>query len=243
MTFVSLGVGISYLIAYRIDSTWSLPVAIATVMLVAIFFQAGSGSTCAIMPLIKKEITGQIAGNVGAYANVGAVIYLTIFSLTDASTTFAAMGICGLIVTVLCAFFLKEPRNSFGADDSELEANRQLQRQLLEPIINAQNGELEPHLELGLLEPRPPKVNRGLIVSATFFPYIADRPDCYRTLQNQIARTYLEIERHQIIRHKITASTLKKPKGVLRIGYLASTLRSHSVGWLSRWLWAISRSI
>jgi MFS transporter, NNP family, nitrate/nitrite transporter len=237
MTLVSLGIGISYLIAYRIDNTWSLPLAIAIVMLVAIFFQAGSGSTCAMMPLIKKEITGQIAGNVGAYANVGAVIFLTIFSLTDAQTTFAAIGISGLICTVLCAFFLKEPRNSFGAD-SELESNRQLQHQLLEPLIDEQHhDELAPHLELGLLEPGPPQIDRGLIVSATFFPYIADRPDCYRTLQNQIARTYLEIERHQIIRHKITATTLKKPKGIMRIGYLASTLRSHSVGWMSRWLW------
>jgi MFS transporter, NNP family, nitrate/nitrite transporter len=232
MTLVTLGIGISYLIAYQIDKTWSLPLVIAIVMLVAIFFQAGSGATCAIIPLIKKEITGQVAGNVGAYANVGAVIYLTIFSLTDAQTTFAAMGIGGLIGTFLCAFFLKEPRNSFGLD-RELES----QRQLFETLIEAQDDGLEPHLELELLKPRAPQINRELIVSATFFPYIADRPDCYRTLQNQIARTYLEIERHQIIRKKITATTLPKQKGVLRIGYLASTLRSHSIGWISRWLW------
>jgi MFS transporter, NNP family, nitrate/nitrite transporter len=236
MTLVSLGIGISYLIASRIDNTWGLPLVIAIVMLVAICFQAGSGSTCAIMPLIKKEITGQIAGNVGAYANVGAVIFLTIFSLTDAPTTFAAIGIAGLICTFLCAFFLKEPRNSFGLD-SELESQRQLQYQLLEPLIHEQHHGLEPHLELELLAPRPPQSDRGLIVSATFFPYIADRPDCYRTLQNQIARTYLEIERHQIIRKKITTTTLPKQKGVLRIGYLGSTLRSHSIGWISRWLW------
>ncbi len=231
ITLFSLGTGIIFLGAYQIHKTWAFQLVFAIAMLIAIFTQAASGAISAVVPLIKKEITGRVAGTVGAYGNAGAVIYLTIFSLTDAPTTFAAMGIGGLICTFLCIFFLKEPRNSFGTD-SELESSRQL----LEPIIDA-NGELEPHLELGLLEPRPPQSDRGLIVSATFFPYIADRPDCYRTLQNQIARTYLEIERHQIIRHKITASKLKKPKGVLRIGYLASTLRSHSIGWISRWLW------
>ena len=53
-------------------------------MFAAYFAQAGCGATYGIVPLIKKEATGQIAGNVGAYGNFGGVVYLTIFSLTDA---------------------------------------------------------------------------------------------------------------------------------------------------------------
>jgi NNP family nitrate/nitrite transporter-like MFS transporter len=68
------------------------------------------------VPLIKKEITGQIAGNVGAYGNFGGVVYLTIFSLTDAPTFFATMGVTALICAFMCAFFLKEPKGSFAAD-------------------------------------------------------------------------------------------------------------------------------
>jgi predicted O-linked N-acetylglucosamine transferase (SPINDLY family) len=88
----------------------------------------------------------------------------------------------------------------------------------------------KPHsLELGL--------NQSLLVSATFLPYVADRPAYYRSIQNQIAQLYLDLNQARLITGKIESARLPKQIGVLRIGYLASTLRSHSVGWLSRWLW------
>jgi MFS transporter, NNP family, nitrate/nitrite transporter len=117
MTVISGLIGIGYLAAHQIDKTWALPLAVAVTMFAALFAQAGCGGTYAIVPLIKKEITGQVAGNVGAYGNFGGVVYLTIFSLTDAKTLFTAMGIGALICAFLCAFFLKEPRNSFGLDN------------------------------------------------------------------------------------------------------------------------------
>jgi MFS transporter, NNP family, nitrate/nitrite transporter len=118
MTMVSGAIGIGYLAAYQINSSWALPLAVAVTMFAALFAQAGCGGTYAIVPLIKKEITGQIAGNVGAYGNFGGVVYLTIFSLTDAPTLFATMGMGALLCAFLCAFFLKEPRNSFGLDNA-----------------------------------------------------------------------------------------------------------------------------
>lgn len=122
MTIIMVGIGISYLLAHGIDSSWSLPVAIAVTMLAAYFAQAGCGATYGIVPLIKKEITGQISGNVGAYGNFGGVVYLTIFSLTDARTLFEAMGVAGLVCAALCAFFLKEPQGSFAAHSEVEEA-------------------------------------------------------------------------------------------------------------------------
>jgi MFS transporter, NNP family, nitrate/nitrite transporter len=118
MTMVSGAIGIGYLAAYQINSSWALPLAVAVTMFAALFAQAGCGGTYAIVPLIKKEITGQVAGNVGAYGNFGGVVYLTIFSLTDAPTLFATMGMGALLCAFLCAFFLKEPRNSFGLDNA-----------------------------------------------------------------------------------------------------------------------------
>jgi predicted O-linked N-acetylglucosamine transferase (SPINDLY family) len=85
------------------------------------------------------------------------------------------------------------------------------------------------NLEFGL--------NQSLLVSATFLPYTADRPDYYRSIQNQISQIYLDSNRDRLITSQIEPAGLPKQIGVLRIGYLASTLRSHSVGWLSRWLW------
>jgi NNP family nitrate/nitrite transporter-like MFS transporter len=117
MTIIMAGIGVSYLLAHSIGSSWPLPIAIAVTMLAAYFAQAGCGATYGIVPLIKKEITGQISGNVGAYGNFGGVVYLTIFSLTDAPTLFKAMGVSALICATLCGFFLKEPKGSFAAHD------------------------------------------------------------------------------------------------------------------------------
>jgi MFS transporter, NNP family, nitrate/nitrite transporter len=115
MTGLSAGIGISYLLAHNINKTWSLPFAIAVTILAAYFAQAGCGATYGIAPLIKKEATGQIAGNIGAYGNFGGVVYLTIYSLTDAATLFTTMGVAALVCASMCAFFLKEPKGSFAS--------------------------------------------------------------------------------------------------------------------------------
>ena len=124
MTIVSVGIGFGYLLVHFINKDWALPLAVAATMFAAYFAQAGCGATYGIVPLIKKDITGQIAGNVGAYGNFGGVIYLTIFSLTDAPTLFTTMGISALICAFMCAFFLKEPKGSFAAQyESETPVN------------------------------------------------------------------------------------------------------------------------
>jgi MFS transporter, NNP family, nitrate/nitrite transporter len=116
MTFISIGIGVGYLMAYSIQKSWPIPLAIAATMFAAFFAQAGCGATYGIVPLIKKEATGQIAGNVGAYGNFGGVVYLTVFSLTNAQTLFAVMGVSALVCASLCAFFLKEPEGSFAEE-------------------------------------------------------------------------------------------------------------------------------
>jgi MFS transporter, NNP family, nitrate/nitrite transporter len=120
LVVITMGIGLGYLAAYGINKTWVLPAAIAATMLSALFAQAGCGATYGMAPLIKKEITGQIAGNIGAYGNFGGVVYLTVFSLTDASTLFATMSIGALMCAFLCAFLLKEPRNSFAESSTDL---------------------------------------------------------------------------------------------------------------------------
>ncbi len=119
MIFITIGIGISYLILQGVNSSWPIFVAIGVTMLAAYFAQAGCGATYGIAPLIKREITGQIAGNVGAYGNFGGVIYLTIFSLSDFQTLFQTMGISALICASLCIFFLQEPKNSFAGHAEE----------------------------------------------------------------------------------------------------------------------------
>jgi NNP family nitrate/nitrite transporter-like MFS transporter len=117
MTLLSGGMGLGYLLLSSMSGGGWLPLAILLTMLASFFVQAGEGSTFAIVPLIKRRVTGQIAGNVGAYGNVGAVAYLTLYSFLAGPTGnrifFQTLGVAALIVTFLCAFFLKEPKGSF----------------------------------------------------------------------------------------------------------------------------------
>ena len=119
MTGLTIGIGIGYLLMGKLDSHSNITVAIAITMLCAYFVQSGAGATFGIVPLIRKSVTGQIAGSVGAYGNVGGVIYLLIYSLSNAQTLFYSMGITALICASLCAFFLEEPRSSFVTESPE----------------------------------------------------------------------------------------------------------------------------
>jgi NNP family nitrate/nitrite transporter-like MFS transporter len=138
MTVIAAGVGVGYLCAHGINATWPIPLTIAATMFAAYFAQAGCGATYGIVPLIKKDITGQISGNVGAYGNFGGVVFLTIFSSTDAKTLFEVMGIAALICACLCAVFLKEPQGSFAAHYVEGAEEPDLERQ---PLLSSQ----QPH--------------------------------------------------------------------------------------------------
>lgn len=118
MTILTAGMGICYLIMSSINQGWWLPMAILMTMLASFFVQAAEGSTFAMVPLIKRRVTGQVAGNVGAYGNVGAVAYLTLYSLLPEGDLgnrvfFQTLGVAALVVASLCWFFLREPKNSF----------------------------------------------------------------------------------------------------------------------------------
>ncbi|MBC6476059.1 MAG: MFS transporter [Hormoscilla sp. GM102CHS1] len=126
MAVLTAGMGIGYLMMGQVNGSWWLPIAVLLTMACSFFVQAGEGSTFAIVPLIKRRVTGQIAGNVGAYGNVGAVVYLTLFSLLPAGDVgnrvfFEVLGVMALIVAFICVFYLKEPEGSF-AEHHEGEA-------------------------------------------------------------------------------------------------------------------------
>ena len=61
-----------------------------------------------MVPLVQRRMTGQIAGMVGAYGNVGAVTYLTVLSFVDYSTFFLVIAASAGIVFLL-VLFLDEP--------------------------------------------------------------------------------------------------------------------------------------
>jgi NNP family nitrate/nitrite transporter-like MFS transporter len=109
LLIVTAGLAASYLLTSYITSEWSLLMAVFVVMLCAFFVQAGEGAVFATVPLIKRRLTGQIAGMTGAYGNVGAVVYLVILTFVDYSTFFLVIA-CTAVLGFIALLFLDEPK-------------------------------------------------------------------------------------------------------------------------------------
>ncbi|MDQ0256192.1 NNP family nitrate/nitrite transporter-like MFS transporter [Evansella vedderi] len=107
-----------------IDSGWPLILAVALTILTSIFVQGSEGATFAIIPMIKKRITGQVAGMAGAYGNVGSTIYLTLYTFVTPQQFFFILAGGAFISFVICFFWLEEPENSFAADYYESSVDR-----------------------------------------------------------------------------------------------------------------------
>ncbi len=75
-----------------------------------------------------------------------------------------------------------------------------------------------------------------LVVSSFFLPYTEDNPRINKSLQNQLAAIYQQNIEPIVAEIVLEETSLQKKAGCIRIGYVGTTLKSHSVGWLSRWL-------
>jgi NNP family nitrate/nitrite transporter-like MFS transporter len=116
------GLTVGYLVLSQIDGGWWIPLAVIATMCCSFFVQAGEGAVFAIVPLVKRRLTGQIAGMAGAYGNVGAVTYLTVLSFVDYSTFFLVIaGSAALIF--FAAIFLDEPKGQIAevAEDGTVQ--------------------------------------------------------------------------------------------------------------------------
>ena len=122
LLILTAGLAVGYGLMSMIDSSWPLIVAVITAMACSFFVQAGEGAVFAVVPLIKRRLTGQVAGMTGAYGNVGAVFYLTVLSMVSYQTFFmviAATAILGFITLL----FLEEPKGHMAEvnDDGTVE--------------------------------------------------------------------------------------------------------------------------
>lgn len=106
------GITASFLFLGLVDKTWSIWMVVGLTIIGGIFSKAGSGAVYAMVPLVKRRMTGQIAGMVGAFGNVGAVIFLTVNSLVSYDQFFLFIGIVAAFVLALILFFLEEPKGS-----------------------------------------------------------------------------------------------------------------------------------
>jgi NNP family nitrate/nitrite transporter-like MFS transporter len=92
--------------------TW-LVISIVITMFASFFVQGAEGATFAMIPTIKRDMTGRIAGMAGAYGNVGAVFYLFLYTMMDEKTFLYILSAGAFISLVYIVFVLKEPEGAF----------------------------------------------------------------------------------------------------------------------------------
>ena len=109
LLILTAGLAAGYALMALTNSTWPVWLAVAVAMACSFFVQAGEGAVFAVVPLIKRRLTGQIAGMTGAYGNVGAVVYLTVLSMVSYEVFFSVIALTAVLgfVTLL---FMDEPQ-------------------------------------------------------------------------------------------------------------------------------------
>ncbi len=103
------GLALGYLTMSQINAAWPLYLAVAVTMGCSFFVQAAEGAVFAMVPLVKRRLTGQIAGMAGAYGNVGGVVFLTVFSFVSPQALFLVIAGFALL-GIAAALFLEEPK-------------------------------------------------------------------------------------------------------------------------------------
>jgi NNP family nitrate/nitrite transporter-like MFS transporter len=126
-----VGIVFGFVLMGFMSSGWPIAVAVIITILTSLFVQGSEGATFAIIPMIKKRITGQVAGMAGAYGNVGAVTYLTLLTLVSSQTFFFILAAGAFVSLICCYFMLDEPKNAF-ADEYQLSSvDRQMREESL----------------------------------------------------------------------------------------------------------------
>ena len=110
LIIVFAGITVSFVLLGFVDKTWSVWMVVGMTIIAGIFSKAGSGAVYAMVPLIQRRMTGQIAGMAGAFGNVGAVMFLTVNSLIDYDQFFLFIGCVAGFVFLLILAFLEEPQ-------------------------------------------------------------------------------------------------------------------------------------
>jgi len=108
LLILTAGLAVGYFAMGQVESTWPVWLAVVAAMACSFFVQAGEGAVFATVPLIKRRMTGQIAGMTGAYGNVGAVVYLTVLSFVSYQTFFLVIAATA-VLGVVTLMFMEEP--------------------------------------------------------------------------------------------------------------------------------------
>ena len=131
LSILLVGLIAGYVVLATVGGSWPVILAVAAAMCCSFFVQSGEGAVFAIVPLVKKRVSGQIAGLVGAAGNVGAVCFLTIrlllieranestadgFTVASADRIFFLVIAAAAVVAFVANRYLVEPKDSFATE-------------------------------------------------------------------------------------------------------------------------------
>lgn len=111
LVILLLGAAIGFFVLSTITSDWPIALAVGAMMCSSFFLGSAAGCVFAVVPLIRRSLTGQIAGIVGAYGNIGAVVLLTVFSFVSTPVFFLTIAGC-IACAAMAAMWLEEPKSS-----------------------------------------------------------------------------------------------------------------------------------
>lgn len=102
------GSSVGFALMAALRPRWPIGAAVLLGILASAFVQAGNGAVFAIVPLVKRRVGGQIAGLVGAYGNIGGVVFLFVLLFVSPQTFFLVISITAAVVTAVVWRFLPE---------------------------------------------------------------------------------------------------------------------------------------
>ncbi len=129
MLIYMLGICLGFFGMAFINSSWPIVFAVILTIACSMFVQGAEGATFAIIPMVKRRLTGQISGMAGSYGNVGAVFFLTILTMVDPKTFFFIIAGGALFSFLFCLIFLKEPTGAFGEEYHMSSVDREIERE------------------------------------------------------------------------------------------------------------------
>ncbi len=110
-----LGLVVGYVLLSTMGAAWPWALAVVACMSCSFFVQSGEGAVFAIVPLVKKRVSGQVAGMAGAYGNVGAVCFLTIGLFVSSQVFFVYIAAAAVVASIV-SLFMVEPAESFATE-------------------------------------------------------------------------------------------------------------------------------
>lgn len=109
LVIVLIGMVVGYAVMSVMDAAKGLWFAIPVMLATSVFVNGANGTVYAVLPIIKRRLTGQIAGIAGAYGNVGSVIFLLVLSFASPSWLFLSISVAAAVTLIAVIAFFREP--------------------------------------------------------------------------------------------------------------------------------------